>query len=148
MDLGEFVKETLVQIAQGVAAAQGAARDAGGVVSPAMAAQRPSDTYFGTIVGNLPVFLIEFDVAVTATKGKGTNAEARVEIAPILKLGAGGRSSQAEEHTSRVKFRVPIALPIDATSLEERDKAVREARARAKAQIAVGARNWVTDWRP
>jgi hypothetical protein len=144
VELREFVKETLVQITQGVRDAQVLAREAGGAVSPALTAFQQAESYLGRIEGNHPVFLVDFDVAVTATKGKGAGAEAKVTIAPFS-VGAGGKVNQAEEKTSRVKFKVPVALPIDEASKAERDRAAAESKRKADAALAAtpqGARNW------
>jgi len=144
MELREFIKETLVQIAQGVADAQVPAGEAGGYVSPAMGTSTRSESYFGTVIGGHPVFLIDFDVAVTASAG---TAEAKVQVVSLLKLRAGGKSTQSQEQTSRVKFQVPMMLPIEQTTKEELEKRIqanKEAAERYRAQRAAGRTSWMS----
>ena len=127
--------------------AQEPAREAGAAVSPALKSWNTSLGGYVGVTGNYPVFLIDFDVAVTATEGTGTGAEAKVEVVTLFRLKAGGRSNQSEERTSRVKFQVPFALPVEPASQEERDHLAREkkaAREKAEAEAKAGKRG--TSW--
>lgn len=117
MDLKEFVRETLVQIATGVKDAQGDVRALGGIVNPAT--QNPSksgNSYFSSIDDLHHVFLVDFDVAVTVAESAGTNAQAKLNVATILSLGIGGQSANSSAATSRLNFKVPLALPLDEPS--------------------------------
>lgn len=132
MDVKEFVSATLTQIAEGVAEASSAVRSTGGVVNPTMLNNFKmggdvaclGDTHSGALV-----FAVDFDVAVTVAAATGTNAGAKLEVAAFLSLGAGGKSSDSTQSTSRVRFRVPMALPLDPSTkaeIEERARAFEE----------------------
>lgn len=113
MDLKDFVKQTLVQITAGVKDAQGEVRTLGGIVNPATRnATDGGGAYFSTIDEIHHVFLVDFDVAVTVTENSATDAGAKINVA-VLKLGAGGESSNSSAATNRLTFKVPLALPLD-----------------------------------
>ncbi len=90
MELKDFIKETLVEIIEGVKDAQGAI-DSGSVVGRR---QESAQT-------------VDFDVAVTtssATEGGG-----KVSVMGIGSAGLEGSTSS--EAVTRIKFAVPIDLP-------------------------------------
>jgi len=91
MDLKEFVRKTLVQIATGVKDEQIDVRGLGGIVNSAT--QNPlkgGNSYFSSVDDLHHVFLVDFDVAVSVAENTGTNAQAKLNVATILSLGAGG----------------------------------------------------------
>ncbi|MBH1496977.1 hypothetical protein JY423_13905 [Stenotrophomonas maltophilia] len=117
MDLKEFVRETLVQIATGVKDAQIDVRALGGIVNPAT--QNPlkvGNSYFSSVDDLHHVFLVDFDVAVSVAENTGTSAQAKLNVATILSLGAGGQSANSSAATNRLTFKVPLALPLDEPS--------------------------------
>ena len=117
MQLDEFIKTTLVQIARGVHDAQQSVRDLGGIVNPAtLGTSQISGAYFATVNDMHHVFLVDFDVAVEVSESTGTNAEAGLSVASFAKLGAGGKSATSNSTSNRIAFKVPLALPIDQTS--------------------------------
>jgi len=136
MDLKQFVTETLVQIAQGVSEAQTAVRDVGGFANPALRGVAGRESYWGSLETGHHVFLVDFDVAITVAKGKGTNAGAKLEVTSIFSLGAGGKSSEETQSTSRVKFKVPMALPVDFETKRNMDQEIQQEKAEAKAIAA------------
>ena len=131
MDLKEFVRETLVQVTQGVNESQDAVRKLGGFVNPYVRRVHRDASYFAEFdYDGQHVFLVDFDVAVTVAEGTGTHAEAKLQVASIFSLGAGGSSSDNQQTTSRIHFKVPLALPLDADSrvrVEESRKLEEEA---------------------
>ncbi|MEW5882353.1 MAG: hypothetical protein AB1761_18175 [Pseudomonadota bacterium] len=115
MDLKTFIADTLTQIAQGVQNAQEQARSADGIVNPPVLAKLDGSDYVGHVYGeNQLVQSVEFDVAVVVTEASGTEATAKLSVASMLTLKAGGQSKDSAETTSRIRFRVPLALPVDA----------------------------------
>jgi hypothetical protein len=114
MDLKEFVKETLVQITAGVRDAQAEVRTLGGIVNPAtLSRSEGGGSYFSSVDDMHHVFLVDFDVAVTVSENTGTNAQAKLNVATLLSLGAGGQSANSSAATNRLTFKVPLALPLD-----------------------------------
>jgi hypothetical protein len=118
VELKDFVKETLSQISAGVAEAMDEVRENGGCVNPAAFAKVkvPEPSHFGAYEKGKNIFLVDFDVAVTATKESGTNAGAKLTVANFLSLGARGESSQNNVTVNRIAFKVPLVLPVDPES--------------------------------
>jgi hypothetical protein len=95
--LKDFVKETLVQIAAGVKAAQEALAGSDTLVNPTVVGE------LGSVDGAYPIDhrrmanSIELDIAVVADSGGG------VVVAPTGSAGEAG--------VSRVRFRIGVVLP-------------------------------------
>jgi len=124
MDLKEFVREALVQVTSGVREAQDQVREKGGYVNPSVvssASGQPEATHFGTLNSGQNVLLMEFDVAVTATDSTEGGAGAKLAVASVFSIQAGGKGTSGSESTSRIRFKVPFALPLDAESKKNYD---------------------------
>jgi hypothetical protein len=121
MDLKEFVRESLIEITAGIKEAQGPVREAGGYVNPPVTVSTKADLYFGDFLGR-HVFLVDFDVALVVNEGTGTSAEAKLKVASFLSLGASGNSNESQQTTSRIKFRVPLAVPTDEQATIKHDE--------------------------
>jgi hypothetical protein len=122
MELREFISDVLVQIAEGVRDADEAVAQAGGVASPATH-HGPSvdarENHFARSTPGAPVFLVDFDVAVTVSDSTDKGAHAGLHIANVLSAGVGGKAAESTASVSRVRFKVPIALPVYAASAEK-----------------------------
>jgi hypothetical protein len=128
MDLEQFVAATLVQISKGVVSAQKDIAEMGGSVNP---------TTFG--LSNSPKSIagvpeqIEFDVAVVSSETR--SAKAGAKVAWVLSVGASGGKASSSEATNRVRFKVPLVLPVDLEfGARHRDRREDVAKALAKAQ--------------
>lgn len=129
MDLKDFVKEALLQITAGVTAAQEQVRSSGGYINPSAVASAPgkSETaHFALLDSGQNVFLVDFDVAVSAVESAEGGAGAKLAVASLFSLQAGGKTGTTSESTSRIKFRVPLALPLDPASKKAFDDAKRK----------------------
>ena len=121
MELKEFISAALMQIVEGVAAVQAPAEALGALINP----EDVLTTHFGA-KGHSPsieargrgrrkrfVQFIEFDVAVVVTrdeKMKGSGGLLNV-------VSAGLESSHAQQTTTRIKFSVPLTLPLHGEEL-------------------------------
>jgi len=124
MELSEFVKQSLTQIVSGVKASQEEIRSQGGYVNPAIFASSPgnaSTTHFGSVGDGQNVLLVDFDVAVTVTDTIEGGAGGKLSVASFFKVEAGGKGSTASEATSRIQFKVPLALPVDPITKQKLD---------------------------
>jgi len=101
MNLQEFIKETLLQVINGVIEAQNTLGQTNGAINPFTRGQPIKPTYKGLEVG-----YIDFDVAVTVTEGSGVAGGLSV-----MGIGAKGDLSSSTSSVSRIKFTVPVALP-------------------------------------
>jgi len=133
MQLDDFIKTTLIQIARGVHDAQKSVSDLGGIVNPAtLGTSQTSSAYFATVNDMHHVFLVDFDVAVEVSQSTGTNAEAGLSVASFAKLGAGGKSANSNSTSNRIAFKVPLALPIDQTSQTQLKNEIEQANAKVR----------------
>jgi hypothetical protein len=113
MELKDFIAETLSQIVAGVAEAQTKVTSSGGQVSPHV--RNPHEDKLGALYGRTnggnPVIFVDFDVAVTADQGTGTKGGIGV-VAGIFNLGSSGQSNENLQIANKIKFKIPVALPL------------------------------------
>lgn len=115
MELKDFVEQTLVQIVQGVRAAQ-ASLDISGAnakINPTTYMRGGEKLLDNSLYrqNDLQIAqMVEFDVAVTAEEGKGTKGGIGIMVGAIG-LGAQGQSDARQTSENRIKFKVPILLP-------------------------------------
>jgi len=112
MDLQNFIKETLVQIVDGIADAQNSVEKTGAIISPKVSENFAHKGLSGMlpVAGKPPATVVAFDVALTATEGTDTKGGIGV-VAGIVNLGTTGQSSNENTSFSRVQFNVPVILP-------------------------------------
>lgn len=112
MELKDFVSEALVQIVRGVAQAQNELKGTGARVSPRMRSTDKSHTIGeAEMDGGQPVSHVEFDVLVTAAEGTGSKGTVGVVVG-VLGLGTQAQSEAKSGQESRIKFKVPLLLPL------------------------------------
>ena len=151
MELKEFIRETLAQIAAGVEGAQTEVRDAGGFVNPAHRAgkQEQDKSHFGSLTSGQNIFLVDFDVTVTVIEATETEGKAKLSVAGFLNLGTGGQSNASSTATNRISFKVLLTMPVDAVSLEElqkQDQTIAERRRQQSEQIRANNQRYSTSW--
>ena len=118
MDLKDFVKTSIVQIAEGIEEANNALSESTAMVNPMnVLANSESAQAYGrtrtpseTKPGSRIVEKVEFDVSVVAEVGKQGSAGAKLSIASIS-IGADGKKEKSNKSESRIKFSVPVVLP-------------------------------------
>lgn len=101
MELKEFVTETLRQIIDGVVEAQAYAGGRGSVIGYDKARATKSES----------PQVVEFDVVVTVQDGVQTKGGAGV-AAGVLVLGSQAASDRSNQSSSRIRFAVPLYLPV------------------------------------
>ncbi|PKO25461.1 MAG: hypothetical protein CVU35_03935 [Betaproteobacteria bacterium HGW-Betaproteobacteria-8] len=112
MELKEFIGQALADIVQGVLDAQQNLGVNGKYINPELSTQQGTHEKHGKLVsiqGQL-VQIVEFDVAVTATEGKGTKGGIGV-VTGVFALGSQGQSSAEISAVSHIKFSIPVTLP-------------------------------------
>lgn len=120
MDLRNFIKETLVQIAQGVEDAREALKDSTAIVNPRNVAGASSGGGDSKVYGYVveeeskvyrqAIQSISFDVAVSVANGTETKGGIGLVVGPVA-LGSNGKTDATNSSQSRIQFRVPMALP-------------------------------------
>lgn len=110
MNLEEFIRDTLVQIAKGAKAAGKDVAELGGSVNPASVIQDAKGrTIYQEDGTSAPlVERIAFDIAVTMS----STVEAGSELVRVAVLNPGKRKSETlAPAESRIRFEIPILLP-------------------------------------
>lgn len=118
MDLKEFVTKTLVQIVEGVQAAQTTVLtdalidpSSNALINPSSTEREGSRMVAGKDYKAVRfVHNVEFDVAVTVSSGSEAKGGAGLFVAAIG-MGAQAQKSTENIAISRVRFEVPIAFP-------------------------------------
>ena len=109
MELKNFIKETLVQITQGVKEAQEETKEMGTHINPSGLIEN-NQLKFGYNDEFTSVQKIKMSVAIATTEG--ADVKAGVGLIHVLSLGV---SSKVEEKTAienRIEFEIPICLPV------------------------------------
>jgi hypothetical protein len=112
VQLEDFVHTAIVQIMRAVDGASTEVKTFGGEINP-----RPSGedrdlaaARISRAVGGGSLTFIDFDIAVTATRGGGRDSGIGVLFAGI-KAGISEKNSHAHETVSRISFKVPVRFP-------------------------------------
>jgi hypothetical protein len=104
MTLQEFVRDSLVQITSGVSDARKQNRR---IATWIQSDYDRAGSGFKAADGT-PVFLVDFDVAVSASTKTDGGAGASVSVAHIFTAGGGADMSKERSEISRIRFSVPI----------------------------------------
>lgn len=104
MELKEFVTETLKQIIDGVVEAQSYAKQKDSVIG--------YDKERTSLIQSAEV--VEFDIAVTIEDGTQLKGGAGVAVG-VLMLGSQAASDKVNQSSNRIKFSVPLYLPVQKT---------------------------------
>ena len=119
MKLDEFISESLQQLIAGVTVAQEKAKIAGGIINPrgvgdySGSRTQPILMYRGIMVQN-----VEFDIAVSVSDKRGGEAGAGIFVGPVSIGGKGSKESE-NQSTNRLRFTVPVTLPVLEESEEQ-----------------------------
>ena len=116
MELHDFIAATLVQIARGIENAAGQLRDSKAIVNP----RAVSGTEQTRETSGKGVERIDFDVAVTAEKGRQTMGGFGIQVGSIGS-GSQGTNEASSSSVSRIKFSVPMVLPMENARHEAKD---------------------------
>lgn len=120
MDLKDFVKSSLHQIAEGIIEANEALSDTNAIVNPpditvysetsqAYGRTKSTDSTQPASESRV-VEKVEFDVAVTVEDGTAKDTGIKVSIMSVG-LGAGRKSKTKSGSESRIRFAVPMIFP-------------------------------------
>ena len=119
-ELKHFVGETLKQIMDGVLAGQEHAAQVGALVNPRhITPDSDRATGYSESHSGRRVQLIDFDVALTTVESDKAKAGVGIFVAAVG-LGTQGETSGSTSSSSRIKFSVPLCLPVQARTQGER----------------------------
>lgn len=112
MDLTEFVSQTLMQLVEGVRAAQKGIEQTK-IVNPQIfpvpgPTVRDIAKHGAFSAGGILIQMVDFDVALTAGSETSSEGGAKVGIG-VLSLGAAAKGETSSESISRISFSLPVA---------------------------------------
>jgi hypothetical protein len=112
MTVKEFVEDTLVQIVEGVQAAQLRIAKSGAAINRhgmTLMYEQLEGRRYDPLTAEVEE-LVRFDIAVTVEGGTGTKGGVGVFLGAVA-LGSQGQSSSKDAQVSRVQFAVPVVYP-------------------------------------
>jgi len=116
MDLKDFVRQSIVEIANGIKEADQDLKETNAVVNPLNIVYPSLDNVYAQLdpksrQDDRPVVeLLEFDVAVFAKEGSEAKGGIGLSVGSIS-IGAHGKSDESKSSESRIKFKVPVVWP-------------------------------------
>jgi len=115
MELKDFVSQSLLQVFEGVQQAQSQTKDTQGYIAPSHIRPSTKDVpNHQSVIGfshYAPVVSIDFDVSVTTQDITKEKAGLGIFVA-ALTLGGQIGSETSSNELSRLKFSVPVILPL------------------------------------
>nr|WP_302831811.1 hypothetical protein [uncultured Bacteroides sp.] len=123
MDLKDFISETIQQISLGVKDAMEKCQDIDVIVNPDVTIGSDGDYYVPEDNGHTAmqrrVQVIDMDISVVVTASTENNIGGKIGISM---LGVSGTSKEVDNtsNTNRVKFSIPVCLPVSKVSLENK----------------------------
>ena len=129
MELREFVRSTLLEIISGVSDAQKALIEEDSTAVVNALASRPEIKRYSQR-GTRLLEMVEFDVALTVTETTDKGIGGRLSIA-AASIGTQRGASVENSEVSRVRFQVPVVLPMGKGTQEDDGTPVRLERARS-----------------
>jgi len=110
MDVEQFIHQTLRKIVSGVEAAQESMKRQRATICPPLRNYSKETSY--SALNDQPVQVVEFDIAVTVTEGTNNKTGGALTVAAVVGVGHSRQKEQQNQTVSRVKFSVPVMLPM------------------------------------
>ena len=114
MDIKDFIKESLLQIVDGITEANTALEAKGASIPTTGVA---GESVWWTLVKEgknqhtRHALRVDFDLAVTVTQSDNLKAGGGISIASLVNAGTTCEISSQSESVSRIKYTIPLELP-------------------------------------
>lgn len=111
MELQEFIKNTLVQITNGVIDAQNELKDTGCLINPEGTSINGNVVKSSTetrIIRSIEKIKMNVVLEIAETEGKSKG----IGVAKVLKAGVETEKSNSNSKVTSIEFEVPIAFPV------------------------------------
>lgn len=116
MKLDKYVEETLKQIITGISAAKKFGDQNGAKVNPASATfNHKNSTNIFCLNTGVPIQQIDFDIVVSVSEGNSTTDSPEITVGSTTISGDAQTSETTNSSTNRIKFSIPILLPLSGT---------------------------------
>jgi hypothetical protein len=110
MELKDFIKETLVQITNGVVEAQDLIKDTGCYINPEGYYEN-GQVRTGFDKEYRSIQKVRMSIAINVIENQQTKAGLGV-VSAILTAGASATNTDSNSVTNRIEFEIPISLPV------------------------------------
>ncbi|MCC5907830.1 MAG: hypothetical protein JJU13_16570 [Balneolaceae bacterium] len=112
MEIKEFIKETLVEVQQGVQEAINSCKESNtnGVINPVWGSAND--------VNSTHIKDVKFDIAVTVSDKASDNYKGGIKVMGI-DIGGGRVKDEETGHVSRIQFSIPLVPPVTTVSEKE-----------------------------
>jgi hypothetical protein len=119
MNIQQFIKEAIVQIAKGIEDAEKELKQTAAIVNPRYVATSKAEAVYGYMISEkekdrekyrAAVQTVEFDVAVYAAESTETRGGIGLMVGTIG-LGTQGATEKGNRSESRIRFSIPVAFP-------------------------------------
>lgn len=110
MDLKEFVRDTLIQLTEGVKEAQGRCFEMGGLINPMLSMPISNEAEFRVGDKYYPTTNVRFTVGLTESNSVAKGGGIGV-LLPKLSVGVGAEKEKGNETVTSVKFNVTVVFP-------------------------------------
>ena len=115
MELKEFIAETLVQITDGILAAQERLKEVDVIVNPGKTFGSKGDLWIGKAQEKGPVLRrvqeVEMKIGVMSAEEVKGDGGVKIRLG-VFNLGAGAEEKGIERIENYVKFSIPVSFPI------------------------------------
>lgn len=116
MKLDKYVEETLKQIITGISAAKKFGDQNGAKINPASATfNHKNSTNIFCLNTGVPIQQIDFDIVVSVSEGNSTTDSPEITVGSTTISGDAQTSETTNSSTNRIKFSIPILLPLSGT---------------------------------
>lgn len=109
MELQEFIKNTLVQITNGVIDAQNELKDTGCLINPVGHITGEKNMDYGQY-GTRNVQKIKMNVVLEVNESEGSSKG--IGVAKVLNAGINTDKASSNSQVTSVEFEIPIAFPV------------------------------------
>ena len=109
MELQEFIKETLVQITNGVIEAQKEIKETGCLINPQGFSSSNQQIRTGFRNEYRSIQKVKMNVLLSVSENKGKSSG--INVVQIVKAGVNAEESETNNKVTSIEFEVPIAFP-------------------------------------
>lgn len=110
MELQEFIKNTLVQITNGVKEAQEELKDSGCLINPEGFNMNGGQIKSGYENKYRSVQKIKMNVVLNVEETQGSTS--KIGVAKLLHAGIGSEENSSTNQMTSIEFEIPVAFPI------------------------------------
>jgi|SRR5690554_672777 len=110
MELQEFIRQTLVQITQGIIDAQDELQNTECLINPMSYTSASNYIFEGVENSTRSIQKIKMNIVLDVTNSSGSNSG--IGVAKVIKAGIDNSESKSQKEVTTVEFEIPISFPV------------------------------------